>query len=203
MIALPSLAQETRGTFFSDPFVAYAATALPALTCDGSSRYYLSGGDVREIRNPFAGMPGYHCFGCSPDNVQGLKMSFTEEGDEILCSWTPDAHFAGYGGILHGGIQAALHDEAASWIVFTKMHTAGVTERLEMDYRNPVRMDLGNVILRSNLEKTEGNKAFIRSRLFDGKGKLGSESLAIFFTLPRHIARKKMSFPDDPAVFFK
>jgi len=158
---------------------------------------------VREIRNPFAGMPGYHCFGCSPDNVQGLKMSFAEEGDELVCSWTPDAHFAGYGGILHGGIQAALHDEAASWIVFTKMHTAGVTERLEIDYRNPVRMDLGNIILRSKLENTEGNKAYIRSRLFDGKGKLGSESLAIFFTLPQHIARKRMSFPEDPSAFFK
>jgi acyl-coenzyme A thioesterase PaaI-like protein len=129
-------------------------------------------------------------------------MSFVEEGEEILCRWKAEAHFAGYGGILHGGIQASLHDEAASWVVFTKLKTAGFTERLEMDYRNPVRIDYGEILLRSSLERTEGNKAFIRSRLFDGKGKLGSEALAIYFTLPQHIAKRKMSFPDDPSSFF-
>jgi acyl-coenzyme A thioesterase PaaI-like protein len=148
-------------------------------------------------------MPGYHCFGCSPDNERGLRMSFSEEGEELVCSWKADAQFAGYGGILHGGIQAALHDEAASWVVFTKMLTAGFTERLEMDYRNPVRIDLGNITLRSRLDRTEGNKAFIRTGLFDGKGRLGSESLAIFFTLPQRIARKRMSFPEDPSAFFR
>jgi acyl-coenzyme A thioesterase PaaI-like protein len=130
-------------------------------------------------------------------------MKFTEEDDEILCSWEPLRMFAGYGGILHGGIQATLHDEIASWVVFAKMSTAGFTERLEMDYRNPVRVDAGNVVLKSRLEKVERNKAFIRTSLYDGSGRLGSESLAVYFTLPQNIARKKLAFPEDPTVFFK
>jgi acyl-coenzyme A thioesterase PaaI-like protein len=157
---------------------------------------------MRAIRNPFVGVPGYSCFGCSPVNSLGLKMEFAEEGDEIVCAWMPEPQFAGYGNILHGGIQATLHDEIASWVVFVKLGTGGFTERLEMDYKNPVRIDSGKLVLRSALEKSEGNKAFIRSRLFDGKGKLGSESLAIYFTLPQHIARKKLAFPEDPKAFF-
>jgi acyl-coenzyme A thioesterase PaaI-like protein len=129
-------------------------------------------------------------------------MKFTEAGDDILCSWEPEPQFAGYGGILHGGIQACLHDEIASWVVFVKLTTAGFTERLEMDYRNPVRIDAGTLVLKSFLERIEGNRAFVRTRLFDGKGKLGSESLAVYFTLPQHIARKKMAFPEDPSAFF-
>jgi acyl-coenzyme A thioesterase PaaI-like protein len=157
---------------------------------------------VRDIRNPFAGIPGYDCFGCAPGNDRGLRMTFFEEDDEILCSWMPEPHFAGYGGVLHGGIQASLHDEAASWVVFVKLQTAGVTERLEIDYRSPVLIESGSLSIRSRLEKMEKNKAFIRTRLFDGKGKLGSESLAVFFTLPQHIARKKMAFPQDSSGFF-
>lgn len=157
---------------------------------------------MRDIQNPFVGVDGYNCFGCDPGNERGLRMRFSEDGDEVVCAWDPEPQFAGYGGILHGGIQATLHDEIASWVVFTKLGTAGFTERLEVDYRNPVRLSAGALSLRSKLEKQEGNKAFIRTRLFDGKGKLGSESLAVYFTLPPHIARKKMAFPEDPATFF-
>jgi acyl-coenzyme A thioesterase PaaI-like protein len=158
---------------------------------------------VRDILNPFIEMPGYGCFGCSPKNDRGLRMRFTEEGDDILCSWEPESQFAGYGGILHGGIQATLHDEIASWVVFAKLSTAGFTERLEIDYRNPVRVDSGNILLKSRLERMEGNKAYIRTSLLDGKGRLGSESLAVYFTLPQRIARKKLAFPEDSSAFFK
>lgn len=157
---------------------------------------------MRDIANPFAGIPGYSCFGCSPDNERGLRMKFSEEGEEIVCFWEPEPQFAGYGSILHGGIQATLHDEIASWVVFVKLATAGFTESLDMKYRSPVRIDSGKLTLRSRLEKMEGNKAFIRTSLFDGSGKLGSESLAVYFTLPQHIARRKLRFPEDPKAFF-
>lgn len=157
---------------------------------------------MRDIRNAFIDIPGYSCFGCSPGNEQGLRMKFSEDGEDIVCAWAPEPQFAGYGSILHGGIQATLHDEIASWVVFVKMKTAGFTERLEMDYRSPVRIDSGALLLRSRLERSEGNKAFIRTSLYDGKGKLGSESLAVYFTLPQHIARRKLSFPEDGGAFF-
>lgn len=157
---------------------------------------------MRDIKNPFLDIPGYSCFGCSPDNQHGLRMQFAEDGDEIICNWDPKPQFAGYGSILHGGIQATLHDEIASWVVFVKLQTSGFTERLEMDYRNPVKTDAGSLCLKSKLEKMEGNKAYIRTQLWDAKGKLGSESLAVYFTLPQHIAQRKLSFPSSVEAFF-
>ena len=157
---------------------------------------------MRHIRNPFVNRPGYGCFGCAPNNENGLKMSFAEDGEDIVCAWTAEPRFAGYGGILHGGIQATLHDEIASWVVFIKLRTAGFTERLEIDYRNPVRVEASPLILRSRLEGMDGNKARIRTSLIDAKGKLGSESLAVYFTLPKHIALKKMAFPENEELFF-
>ncbi len=157
---------------------------------------------MRRIRNPFVNRVGYGCFGCSPDNEQGLKMSFSEDGDEIVSSWEAGARFAGYGGILHGGIQATLHDEIASWVVFVKLSTAGFTERLEIDYLNPVRVEASPLLLRSRIEGMEGNRAKIRTMLFDSGGKLGSQSRAVFFTIPQRIARKRMAFPEDESQFF-
>jgi len=157
---------------------------------------------VRHTSNPFLKRPGYSCFGCSPDNEGGLRMSFSEEGEEIVSSWKAEARFAGYGGIVHGGVQATLHDEIASWVVFVKLSTAGFTERIEINYRNPVRVEASPLLLRSRLEGMEGNRARIRTSLFDSEGKLGSESLAVYFTLPQRIARRKMAFPEDESQFF-
>ena len=139
---------------------------------------------MRHISNPFVNRPDYNCFACSPDNENGLRMSFSEDGDDIICSWSAKPRFVGYGGIVHGGIQATLHDEIASWVVFVKLATAGFTERLEIDYRSPVRIEASPLMLRSRLEGMDGNRARIQTSLFDAKGKLGSESLAVYFTMP-------------------
>ena len=39
--------------------------------------------------------------------------------------------FAGFHDILHGGIQATMMDEIASWVVLVKLDTSGVTYPLE------------------------------------------------------------------------
>ena len=91
----------------------------------------------RKIINPFAGRSGYNCFGCSPDNKLGLQLSFLNEGEYIVARWLPQPQFQGYHNLLHGGIQATLLDEIASWYVYARLHTAGVTSRLAVRYRKP------------------------------------------------------------------
>ena len=90
---------------------------------------------MRKIKNHWVHKEGYDCFGCSPDNPLGVKMEFYEDGDDIVCFWKPQAHYQGWIDTLHGGIQATLIDECASWVVFRKLQTSGVTNRLEVKYR--------------------------------------------------------------------
>ena len=40
---------------------------------------------MRKITNPFAGMEGFHCFGCCKDNDHGVHMDFYEDGDDVVC----------------------------------------------------------------------------------------------------------------------
>ena len=93
---------------------------------------------MRKICNPWLGSEGYKCFGCSPDNPIGVHMEFFEDGEDVVCFWHPQEHFQGWINTLHGGIQSTLIDEIASWVVFRKLQTTGVTTKLEVSFHKPV-----------------------------------------------------------------
>jgi acyl-coenzyme A thioesterase PaaI-like protein len=147
------------------------------------------------IKNPFRKLEGYNCFGCSPDNEFGLHMDFRIEGDEVLCDWQPKDHLQGWVGVLHGGIQATLMDEIASWYVFVKLKTAGVTSKMEVKLVKPVKMDQAPFQLRARLKEMQRNVAVIQVQLFMNDGTLGAESLMHYYTYPQEIAIRKLYYP--------
>ncbi|MBU0934586.1 MAG: PaaI family thioesterase [Spirochaetes bacterium] len=156
---------------------------------------------MRSIKNPFLHLDGYNCFGCAPGNTIGLAMQFAEDGEEIVSTWEPGELYAGFKGVLHGGIQATLHDEIASWVVFIKLETAGYTSKLEMNYLSPVYTKNSPLTLRSKLVRTEEKKAVMSTSLFDSCGKLCSESTAEYYIVTPHIARKMFAYPGLEAFF--
>ncbi|MEI6060124.1 MAG: PaaI family thioesterase [Bacteroidota bacterium] len=147
------------------------------------------------IKNPFHRLEGYNCFGCSPENELGLRMQFRIEGDEVVCDWQPEGHQQGWVGVLHGGIQATLMDEIASWYVFTKLKTAGVTSKMEVSLLRPVKMSKAPFTLRASLKEMVRNVAIIKVALYMSDGTLGAESLMHYFTYPENIAREKLNYP--------
>lgn len=150
---------------------------------------------TRNINNPFRGLEGYNCFGCSPDNHYGLKMHFEEEDDAVVSCWSPDQRFQGYSGVLHGGIQATLMDETASWYVFTKLGTAGVTARMEVRYHKPVLISKGPLIIRGSLIEQNKRLASIKVTLTDKEGILCSEATIDYFLFPPEKARQQLFYP--------
>ncbi|HER08185.1 MAG TPA: PaaI family thioesterase [Bacteroides sp.] len=156
---------------------------------------------MEKLKNPYADLPGYCCFGCSPHNPAGLRMEFRESGEEIISTWQPDAHFQGFVDILHGGIQATMMDEIASWVVFVKLQTAGVTLRLNTRYRKPVRLSAGAITLRAKVVRNVRNIATIEVHLFDGGGRACSEGVVEYFLLSSEKARTEMHYPGLAAFY--
>ena len=148
-----------------------------------------------QIKNPFHKLKGYNCFGCSPDNELGLRMHFRMEDDEILCDWQPESHLQGWVGVLHGGIQATLMDEIASWYVFVKLQTAGVTSKMEVKLLKPVKMDKAPFQLRARLKEMKRNIAVIHVELFMSDGTLGAEAFMHYYTYPQAVASEKLFYP--------
>ena len=121
---------------------------------------------MRKIKNHWVHKEGYDCFGCSPDNPLGVKMEFYEDGDDIVCFWKPQAHYQGWIDTLHGGIQATLIDECASWVVFRKLQTSGVTNRLEVKYRKSIMTTEPQITIRARLTEMKRQVAFIHVEIY-------------------------------------
>lgn len=156
-----------------------------------------------KLQNPYAEFPEYSCFGCSPTNPSGLHMEFFKDGDELVCQWDPSDHFQGFHDILHGGVQATMMDEIASWVVFVMLDTAGVTYQLNTRFRKPVLISKGLVTVRASLVKQHKRIAEIEARLYDGAGILCAESQANYFVFPREQAVDEMHYPGRDAFLKK
>lgn len=157
---------------------------------------------MRKISNPYRKIPGYNCFGCSPDNKQGLRMEFYEEGDEIISVWDPAESFQGYLNILHGGIQSTLMDEIACWVVLVKLKTGGVTARMDVQYKKPVYSDKGKITLKAKLKNVRMRLAEVSVDLLDHNGELGASGKVWYYIYPKDEAVKSLSFPEDHSEFF-
>ena len=156
---------------------------------------------MKKLKNPYASFPEYNCFACSPDNPLGLKMEFFEDGDQIVSAWDPDEHYQGFHDVLHGGIQATMMDEIASWLVFVKLDTGGVTYRMNLTYRKPVRISKGRITLQASLLKHDRRLASIQVRLMDGEGIVCSEGVVEYYLFSREKAEKDLHFPGKHAFY--
>jgi len=153
------------------------------------------------LKNPYALKEGYNCFGCSPTNPIGLKMEFFENGDEIISKWVPEGNYAGFHNILHGGIQATMLDEIASWVVLVKLDTSGVTSRLNIRYRNPVCISKGAISLRARLQERRRSIVTIKMSLEDGDGQVCSEGTADYFIFSKDRAEREFHYPGKKAFY--
>lgn len=78
------------------------------------------------------------CFACGPYNAIGLHMRFEREGESgVRADVMLGEEFQGWEGAAHGGIVAALLDEAMAHAAGMLGHR-GVTAGLDMRFRKPV-----------------------------------------------------------------
>ena len=79
------------------------------------------------------------CFACGQLNPYGLKMVFRFEDNTIVSDFRPDEEHQGFPGVIHGGITAAVLDEALNRTsMLTNQPTWTMTGRLEVRYRRYV-----------------------------------------------------------------
>lgn len=78
-----------------------------------------------------------YCFVCGPENLQGLGVRFTVEEGLAAATYTIRAEHQGYTGVSHGGILAALLDEAMVYAAVSLGRWAATAE-MTVRYHRPV-----------------------------------------------------------------
>ena len=151
---------------------------------------------MKKILNPWEGMPGYNCIGCSPDNPFGLHLHFFEDGDDIVSKWKPSGNYQGWLNTLHGGIQALLLDEVCGWVITRKLQTAGVTSKMETRYKRPVSTLDTELTVRAHIREQRRNIVVIDATLADSTGTICTEATCTYFAFPKEKAQRDMHFTE-------
>lgn len=94
-------------------------------------------------------------------------------------------------------------DEIASWTVYVKVKTYGVTSRASIKYRKPVFVDKGALLLRSKVLSVRKNLADIEVKLFDSGSQLCAEGILTFFTFSEEKSREGGLYYPGPDAFFE
>lgn len=100
------------------------------------------------------------CFGCGPANPAGLRLRFFETDDGAEVEYAVPSDLEGAPGIVHGGIQATLLDEAMCMTAYAKAGTGVVTGELTVRYLRPVPTATPLVVA-GRITETRGRSFFI------------------------------------------
>jgi acyl-coenzyme A thioesterase PaaI-like protein len=137
-------------------------------------------------------IPRNHCWGCGPDNAQGLQLKSYVDGDDLIATWQPGPpFFAGPAHVLNGGIIAALIDchsvcTAIADVYRSENRAIGqppdvwcATASLSINYRRPVPLDRP-LELRASVSARDGRRTTVQCSLSSGDRECASgEAIAV------------------------
>jgi uncharacterized protein (TIGR00369 family) len=129
-----------------------------------------------------------HCFVCGLSNPFGLRLRFFDTEPGVVSSVvTLPEQYQGYPGVVHGGIIAAMLDEAAG-----RSHMVGAqprfmyTARLEVRYRKNVPIGQP-LMLVGRVGKSKRRTATATSAIYDDEQNLLAEADAVLVDIPAEV----------------
>jgi uncharacterized protein (TIGR00369 family) len=114
------------------------------------------------------------CFACGKDNPQGLRLPIVEKPDGVEMDYAVPEGFAGWQGIVHGGIVATILDELLAWAC-NRTDRSMLTAEMTVRYRKPVKS--GQPIHGiGRITEDRGRLILAEARLLDQSGQLLAEA---------------------------
>lgn len=125
------------------------------------------------------------CFVCGQSNPIGLRVQFSHAGGRVTGEFTPSELHVGFSGVVHGGILAALLDDALAAVGYCEGEPT-VTARLAVRYRQPARPGQR---LRVEAQETSRRGAMRQGRAVVrvDDGTIVAEADATMMRLPAHV----------------
>lgn len=131
---------------------------------------------MKSVQDTYA--PTNQCFGCGPANEKGLRIKSFQEGDELVCDWTPEPHHLAFPGVVNGGIVGALLDCHSNWTAALHlMKRRGddtfpptVTSDFHVTLKRPTPLD-ATLHLRARVAESTEDRAVIEATL-EANGKV-------------------------------
>jgi acyl-coenzyme A thioesterase PaaI-like protein len=105
------------------------------------------------------------CYGCCPTNPIGLRVRFEMRDGRVEGEFTSSEHHVGPPGAVHGGVIAALMDEALSFLCRSVLKWDVRTLREEITFRNS--SPIGERIhVEAHIEEEKKRRVFAKARVY-------------------------------------
>jgi acyl-coenzyme A thioesterase PaaI-like protein len=143
--------------------------------------------------------PRHYCFGCGDRNLESLGITFETHGRRVEGRFTARPEHQGWPGLAHGGIAAAVLDEALGWAMYAAGAWA-MTARMEVRYRNPVMLG-EELIVTAEVTRERGRLLEGFAELRTASGKRLADAKGLFARVDRERAGELEAFflPDRQA----
>lgn len=123
-----------------------------------------------------------HCFGCGQANPVGLKLEFSKSPQGAVVSHaTVSDNYEGPPGYLHGGIIAALLDEAMSKANRAQGVTA-MTRQMQVEYLRPVPSN-SPIRIEGKVTRSEGRKHWTEACIQNAEGIVLAHATGLFIAI--------------------
>ena len=131
-----------------------------------------------------------HCYGCGKDNPHGLHVEFPfdEETGEVHFTYRPPDFAVGAPGVVHGGVLAAVVDEAQGALCFHVGHFS-MTDRLNVKYHKATPMDM-ELRVEAQVTAVRRRRLYTTATISDREGDLLVSSRAAWYLLPDRVCRR-------------
>ncbi|HWR36275.1 MAG TPA: PaaI family thioesterase [Clostridia bacterium] len=118
-----------------------------------TSKKSAHGHDTKHLK-----IPRNRCFGCGPDNPDGMHLNFTldEQRKTFVCRFKLSSRYVGPPAHAHGGIIATILDEAMGKVNKLR-HVVALTREMSIEYVKPVPLGKPLVV--------EGRERSVRGRV--------------------------------------
>lgn len=121
--------------------------------------------------------PGNDCFGCGPDNPQGLRIEIHRDGDRtdrLVGVFRPRPTAAGFPGVAHGGAQ------------FAALDCMPLTTTAAMRFEKAARVAEELALSAEIVKEAEGKAPFtVKTAIRDAKGEILSEADFDYVLVPQ------------------
>jgi uncharacterized protein (TIGR00369 family) len=135
-----------------------------------------------------ADSPRRWCYGCGDSNPEGLHIEFDVAGTLVTGRFTPRKVHQGFPGVAHGGIAAAVLDEAMGWAMYAAGAWA-MTARMEVRYRRP--LPLGEELkVTAQVTRDRGRRLETEARLQTASGEVLAEATGLFLRMTEETSRR-------------
>ena len=122
------------------------------------------------------------CFVCGEENIAGLQTRFYVEDGLVKATLKPQEHHCGYPNVVHGGVVAAILDEAMAWAATCAIKRMCVTADLQVRYVNRAPADRETTVT-TEVVRAEGRVARVKSTLTGDDGEVFANAEARFVPL--------------------